>query len=324
MPYPTIASPKTTTGTSFGGDVPNQIQRLLNNFDIADVDASNKPTINTDFRFRNQRLHLFAGASNFVIKHKTNTLPADSIVTYPANLNTGATENEFVFAGLAQTLSLKGIDADSNSLTNIRNANIASNAAIAKSKLAALAIVDADIAAGAAIASSKLAEGSAFLKNTADNALGAHYINITKMTPPGNPGTNTFNIYVDIADDKLKKKNSSGTVKDLEPTVPATLNDLTDTTIATPTNDQVLTYETASSQWKNKSLVSERVGSGTAAGGSTAYQIQHNLGSNPYNVIIQCSSHNIGFTWTKDATNINVTFASAPVGTVTFHWRVVA
>lgn len=319
MPYPTIASPKTTSGTSFGGDVPNKIQRLLNDFDIADVDPTDKPRINTDFRFRNQRLHIFAGATNFVIKHKTNTLGADVFVTYPANLEA---DNEFVFASLGQTLTTKGINCDDNSVSNIRNANIASDAAIAKSKLASLAIVDADISGG--ITTAKLAEGSAFLKNTVDNALGAHYLNITKMAEPGNPGSNTFNIYVDTADDKLKKKNSSGGVVNLEPVVPSTLNDLSNVIETSPTNDQVLTYETSSSQWKNKSLVSERVGSGTAAGGNTVYQIAHNLGSNPYNALIQCPSHNIGFTWTKDTNYITVTFASAPVGTVTFHWRVVA
>jgi hypothetical protein len=54
---------------------------------------------------------------------------------------------------------------------SITDANIAAGAAIAKSKLAALAIVDADVAAGAAIARSKLNFGSGLVN--ADIAAGA-------------------------------------------------------------------------------------------------------------------------------------------------------
>ena len=154
-PYPTIASPRTTTGTSYGGDVPNKIQRLLNDFDIADIDSTEIPRINTNFRFRTNRLQLFAGTTNFVVKHKTDNLAADAVVLYPSDLSTSV-DNEIAFVEVAQELKNKVLDTQFNSFIDIRNANIATDAAIAKSKLAALAIGDADVAGG--ITTAKLAE----------------------------------------------------------------------------------------------------------------------------------------------------------------------
>jgi hypothetical protein len=61
---------------------------------------------------------------------------------------------------------------------------------------------------------------------------------------PSNPAANHLKVYVDTADGKLKRVNSSGTVVDLEATGGAsgTLNDLTDVDTAGVANGDVLTY----------------------------------------------------------------------------------
>ena len=59
----------------------------------------------------------------------------------------------------SSTLTNKSIDSDNNTITNIVNADIKSNAAIAQSKLS-LDITDSEINAGAAIDATKIADGS--------------------------------------------------------------------------------------------------------------------------------------------------------------------
>lgn len=77
-------------------------------------------------------------------------------------------------------------------------------------------------------------------------------------------------------------------------------------------------------------LTSETTGTatGTANGVTTVFNIAHGLGSSPFSAFVQVSSvlgSTINRSYTTDATNIIVTFASAPTtGTITFHWRAVA
>ena len=59
----------------------------------------------------------------------------------------------------SSTLTNKSIDSDNNTITNIVNADIKSNAAIAQSKLS-LDITDSEINASAAIDATKIADGS--------------------------------------------------------------------------------------------------------------------------------------------------------------------
>ena len=68
---------------------------------------------------------------------------------------------------------------------------------------------------------------------------------------------------------------------------------------------------------------------GTGNGSTTVFNIAHSLGSTPYSAFVQCSggasASGIMFSFTYDATNIVVTFMSAPAsGTITFQWRAVA
>lgn len=91
--------------------------------------------------------------------------------------------------------------------------------------------------------------------------------------------------------------------------------------------NQVLQSTATTIQWA--SFNAENTGKATASGNgtSTAFNIPHSIGATPSVASVQCSSHSTAFTYTVDATNITVTFTSAPAsGTnnVIFYWRAVA
>ena len=91
---------------------------------------------------------------------------------------------------------------------------------------------------------------------------------------------------------------------------------------------QTVTLLCDGANWTTTPYSSERRGKTTASGNgsTTVFNIPHGLGVTPHDVLIQCSSHNIGFTRTEDNTNIIVTFASAPpsgTNNVIFHWSAV-
>ena len=97
--------------------------------------------------------------------------------------------------------------------------------------------------------------------------------------------------------------------------------------LARGTNNQVLASTAVDIAWT--SLNNQTVGTALASGNGsgTAFAIPHSLGSNPYEATIQCSSHSTAFTYVTDATNITVTFVTAPpsgTNNVKFHWAVVA
>jgi hypothetical protein len=99
--------------------------------------------------------------------------------------------------------------------------------------------------------------------------------------------------------------------------------------LAKGTANQILAVNSGATDIAWTSLNSERTGTATASGNGSAvtFTIAHGLGSVPYMALIQCSSHALDFTYTYDATNITVVFASAPpsgTNNVIFQWRVVA
>ena len=77
-------------------------------------------------------------------------------------------------------------------------------------------------------------------------------------------------------------------------------------------------------------VVTARTGtaSGAANGTATVFNIPHGLGAIPISAFVRPSSvlgSTINYSYAVDATNIVVTFASAPAsGTITFHWLVIS
>ncbi|MDR4490813.1 MAG: hypothetical protein R2685_07915 [Candidatus Nitrosocosmicus sp.] len=113
-------------------------------------------------------------------------------------------------------------------------------------------------------------------------------------------------------------------------TVTDALADLTDdVSISSPSNLQVLAYNSSTSKWENNSFNAEKTGTATADGNgsSVEFVIGHDLGSVPSSHFIQCYSHSIPFTWEIDSSDFTVTFDEAPdsgTDNVKFTWRVVA
>lgn len=95
---------------------------------------------------------------------------------------------------------------------------------------------------------------------------------------------------------------------------------------------QVVRMNSAGTDVEWSGLDAERVGKSTASGNAstTVFNIAHGLGSNPtytFVSVAQSGSAMIHRSYTTDATNIVVTFASAPssgTNNVIIHWRVVA
>lgn len=86
-----------------------------------------------------------------------------------------------------------------------------------------------------------------------NNNLGAFFQDIQEIAAPASPSANTGRIFFDSSDEHLKVKKSGGGVADLEVASSiSTLNDLSDTTITSPVNTQVLQYN--GTQWVNATL----------------------------------------------------------------------
>lgn len=134
MVFLTINNPRTTTFNQFGGDVMNLVQSLFSAVNIAATDATNKPSIGTDFRFRSGRFILFDEDYSNEIKFVTPQLTANVNITFPASL-TNLSDNEMVFNKATQTLEGKSISASTNVITGLGNGNMQSAAAIDWTKI---------------------------------------------------------------------------------------------------------------------------------------------------------------------------------------------
>lgn len=76
-----------------------------------------------------------------------------------------------------------------------------------------------------------------------DNALGAHYVDITKIgSDPTNPATDHSYIYSRNTDGHVVIKKSSGSVVDLESSAITNLDSLTDVAVSSPSTGQILKY----------------------------------------------------------------------------------
>ncbi len=161
---------------------------------------------------RDNRLRINNPADTFSYTIIAAAIAANRSITLPLL----TTDDTMVTQAFAQTLTNKTIDADSNTITNIENADIKAAAGIVYSKLnLATSILNADINASAAIATSKLADSANFLLSTLDNNFGAHFHDITRMTAPANPNVNDARFYtkqIDANNDgffvKIKKAGS--------------------------------------------------------------------------------------------------------------------
>jgi hypothetical protein len=131
MVYPTIANPRPTTLSTYGGLDFTKLQQYFSGWDIGAADETNKPTINTETRFTSEKFQLFGSGSgsNQKIIFKTPAITSQRKVSFPLGLS-NAEDNEFTFNKVPQVLEAKFIDAQTNSISNLANANIATGALI--------------------------------------------------------------------------------------------------------------------------------------------------------------------------------------------------
>lgn len=291
---------------------------------------------------RSSRLKIMNPANTFgYVFVGSAIITADKNITIP--LLTG--NDNMVLEAFAQTLTNKTIAAGSNTITGIVDANITAHTT---SKITT---------------TSKSLLNTAIVYNDADNAMGAHFIDITKMTAPSNPGSaNDLRLYVDTADTHLKHRNSAGTVVDItaatgggggDATLAGTQTftgaksfdlQITEKEIAAPSSPaagyQALYIDSTSHKLNRKNSsgtvtqiepqFTEAKGVSTqtqSSASNTGFTIAHGLGSSPSWVSCVGSSVDADsdFSYTSDGTNITVTYPFPPPtgsSNITFNWRV--
>lgn len=281
MVFPKISDPKPSTDSTYGGLEMSKIQDFLSGFDIGAADDTNRPSINTDTRFKSGKLLLFGEGVNSTniarFKYPENALATvpEAVVSLPKNLS-GSQNNEFVFKDVAQTLTGKEIDASLNALTHISNVNIDSGAAISWSKISKTGSQLGDIA----------------------------NIDLTGRI-------NHSSIYWDAVNAKwVIFQPSNG--------LDVYLANLNDIILNTPTAGQLLEYN--GTMWHNIdspqiSSISKGVYTASGNGTQTVFTIAHGVTDATPNVafVEPRSTDAIGnHKVTVDATNITVTYTTAP------------
>lgn len=170
-----------STTTEFGGTWANLISDYFNGVNIGLLDVTKLPIIGTLTRYKFEKMGIYdVDQSHYII------FSADDIDT-GANrkirfrrMNSPYTEDFAVLEGMTQTLLNKNIDSDLNNITNI---------------------VDADIKSTAAISTLKLADSVNFLLKNLDNNFGAHFFDISNMTPtPATPSTGDARFFKEVID----------------------------------------------------------------------------------------------------------------------------
>ncbi len=117
MGWPTISGVMSSIPTKFGGDISQTLSNLFSNIDIAVADATWKPLVNTDVRFRSGRLR-FSDESVVPneIQHTVVNQGGARTIQIPL---LDAAPNVPVYASLAQTLTGKIMSGTNNSFSNI-------------------------------------------------------------------------------------------------------------------------------------------------------------------------------------------------------------
>jgi len=144
-----------------------------------------------DQLFPTSRLKLGdSDASNAYIFAGSN-LAADRTITYP--LLTG--NDVPVFEAFAATITNKTMSGASNTFTNIGDSAIASHTS---TKITI---------------TSKSQLNSNILYSDVDNALGAHYVDITETAAPANPGAGVLRVYANSTTHEITQRDSAGVEK---------------------------------------------------------------------------------------------------------------
>lgn len=102
MVYPTIINPHPTTIATVGGLDWNKIQQYFSGTDVGADDVTNKPSINTETRFKNNKFILFDASGSNRLVFKTPTLISSSVsITFPTLLS-NLQDNEITFTKVTQ------------------------------------------------------------------------------------------------------------------------------------------------------------------------------------------------------------------------------
>ena len=294
-----------------------------------------------DSSFRSGRLDLRNPANTFSYSFTGSAITAARAVTLPLL----TADDTLVTAAFAQTLTNKTIAAGSNTISGISDAHIATHTTTkitttAKAQLnTAIAYTDQANTFGAFDQQFKTSR--LILRNPADTfgylIAGSAITANRTVTLPLLAGNDEFDTIA--ATQTLTNKTINTTDNTVTATSQATGDILKNNgtkfiRMARGTALQVLRVNSGATDLEYASLDSERVGKSTASGNgsTTVFNIAHGLGSNPtyaFVSVAQSGTTNpqINRSYTTDATNIVVTFATAPssgTNNVIINWRVVA
>jgi len=107
-----------------------EVLRILGGTAVTTAISGNDLTINLDTS------SVVTASGTTTLTNKTLALGSNTVSGTTAQFNTALTDGSFATLAGSETLTNKAIDSDNNTITNIVNADIKANAAIANSKLA--------------------------------------------------------------------------------------------------------------------------------------------------------------------------------------------
>lgn len=356
-----ITLPAMTTSDIFAGDVMNWVVQYHDDIDLAAGDPNGIASIATETRFTSGKLVMWDLNKDHVIDFLVPNYSEDKTINLPSTL--GSTD-ELVFEDAGATLTTKTISIDLNiinhSTTNAAGDILKGNGSfLQRLPRGSANQVLAVNSGGTDIAWVTSATGDVL--TTASNTYGDFdQIFRSGRLDIRNPA-NTFSYSLTgsaivanravtlpllTADDTAVTEAFIQTITNK--TINATNNTITDTSTAVgdlfKSNGtkfarmqrgsalQVLRTNSSGTDLEYATLDNERVGKSVASGNAstTIFNIAHGLGSNPTYAFISVAQSGTpprDNSFTTDATNIVVTFATAPssgTNNVVIYWRVVA